>query len=49
MVSKGLEVGISVYEISVYENVSRSASGQGRVRAGRQWKMRLETKAGVII
>lgn len=29
--SKGLEVGISFYEISVYENVSRSASGQGRV------------------
>lgn len=30
--SKGLEVGIRVYEISVYENV-RSALGQGRVRA----------------
>ena len=31
--SKGLEVGISFYEISVYENVSRSASGQGRVHS----------------
>lgn len=35
-VSKGLEVGISVYEIGVYENVSRSALGQGRVPARRQ-------------